>query len=248
MNPLADSRLLSPRQAIFLWRLILAPEGFFLDEVKSPSLKPAERDYLVNARLIEIEKRKKPVKGSRGSLYATLTEAGWRWIETNIDAPLPASGNTFPLLVKQMLRSLRSRLDSGDLTLASLFAPPLASSETRQSTPTATAFDAAPDQPLPSEPPTAVPTPLRHRLLEACHDLSGDGVYGVRIRLADLRSKLADVSKTDVDRALYDLEHAQVAALLPLDDPREIAPSDEAAAIANSLGTPRHVLYLSRPR
>ena len=76
----------------------------------------------------------------------------------------------------------------------------------------------------------------------------GDGVYGQRVRLADLRAHLADVPRPDLDSVLQELERSQAAALYPLDDPREIRPEDEEAALPNSSGADRHVLYLSRPR
>jgi hypothetical protein len=66
--------------------------------------------------------------------------------------------------------------------------------------------------------------------------------------LSDLRSQLADVPRHDVDRALKELERTKAAVLNKLDDPREIRPDDEAAAIEIPGGLKRHVFYLARPR
>ena len=100
--------------------------------------------------------------------------------------------------------------------------------------------------PPPSSP--AETETLKRRVYAACRQLVGDGIYGVRIRLADLRSQLRDVPRFELDRTLKDLELAETAALYPLDDPREIRAEDEDAALSTSTGAKRHILYLSRPR
>ncbi|HTN77230.1 MAG TPA: hypothetical protein VL096_18355, partial [Pirellulaceae bacterium] len=63
-----------------------------------------------------------------------------------------------------------------------------------------------------------------------------------------IRSRLSDLPRQEIDLALTALERDEAAAIMPLDDPREILPADEQAALPNSLGNARHILYLSRPK
>src|SRR5436305_3964087 len=87
----------------------------------------------------------------------------------------------------------------------------------------------------------AISDDVKRRLYRACLQLSGDGVYGTRIRLADLRSELADVPRQEVDRALLELEQTDAASLMPIDDPQQILTDDEEAALSSSNGMDRHV-------
>jgi len=42
------------------------------------------------------------------------------------------------------------------------------------------------------------------------------------------------------------MERQRTVVLYPLDDPQEIGPADRAAALENSAGLPRHVMYIER--
>ena len=55
--------------------------------------------------------------------------------------------------------------------------------------------------------------------------------------LADLRSELADVPRSQLDAELLAMERNHSVVLDPLDDPQERRPDDEAAALNNSFGT-----------
>ena len=48
----------------------------------------------------------------------------------------------------------------------------------------------------------------------------------------------------DIDAALLAMERDGAAVLYPLDNPREVRPEDAEAAIRNSFGIPRHIVYL----
>jgi hypothetical protein len=217
----------SPKQTLFLWRLLVEPEGIFLKGLK-PELTAAERNQLVALGLIAVDKRKANPK-ARATNYAILAEKGWNWAATHLDAKLPVAGNAALTVLGKLLGKLKVRIESGELSLADLFstsAPkPIAASN---------AIALSVDE-------------LKNRLFDACRQITGGGIYGVRIRLADLRTKLAEIPRSTIDSVLLDLEQNKVAALYPFDDPREIRSADEEAALPNSSGTRRHILYLSHP-
>jgi hypothetical protein len=218
---------LSPSQSLFVWRLIVEPNGAFVAEI-TPEITAFQRSQLQAAGLIAIEKRKAGPK-SRARNFVSLTEQGWNWAERNLSAKLPARSTAGVLVLAKFLACLKLRIEAGDFSLAQLLSP-------RSATAAAISSVAG-----------ASRLPLRLRLFEACRRISGESLYGTRIRLAALRAELSDVPGSELDSALQDLERNQEAAIYPLDDPREIRPEDEAAALASSSGTRRHVLYLSRP-
>ncbi len=219
----------SPKQTLFLWRLLVEPEGAFLAQIK-PELTPTERNQLVQAELIAVDKRKATPK-ARATNHAHATEQGWSWIERHLDAPLPVQGAAANTVLRRLLLLLKPRVEAKTIALADLLLPVV-----EGSTP-----------PALTVPPAESVESVACRIQEACRQLTGGAPHGVRIRLAELRSLLTDVPRNLLDESLLELERTSAAALYPLNDPREIEPADEAAAIASSSGTPRHILYLSRP-
>ncbi|MGE0755761.1 MAG: hypothetical protein AB7F89_00685 [Pirellulaceae bacterium] len=243
---------ISPKQTLFLWRLLVEPDGIYLKDLnKKPDLSSTERNQLISAGLIEVAKRS-PGPKSRASNFAILTEKGWSWAETHLDAPLPAQGSAGLTVLGLLLKRLKPQVDAGHLSLAGLLTPP-----TGIPAPTGTEAPAgtlaptgtpAPHVESPESAPGLIADEFKRRLYAACAQIVGDGVYGQRVRLADLRAQLADVPRPQLDHVLQELEQSQLAVLYPLDDPREIRPEDEEAALPNSSGADRHVLYLSRLR
>jgi len=88
----------------------------------------------------------------------------------------------------------------------------------------------------------STPAALDGRIRAACLELGG-GRDAVRIRIADLRKRLADVPNVDLTEGIRELSRRRELTLYPLDDPRQITPEDEAAAIQSSTGVPQHILY-----
>ena len=86
---------------------------------------------------------------------------------------------------------------------------------------------------------------LSQRIREAYCRASA-GRWNVRVRLAHLREILPGVPREKLDAAILAQESAGSLVLYPLDDPQEIRPEDEAAAIPNSLGSCRHIMYIER--
>ena len=82
---------------------------------------------------------------------------------------------------------------------------------------------------------------LPERIRSACLDIAG-GV-GKRVLLRDLRRRLGDVRREALDHALLELQERERIVLYRLDNPAELTPADEQAALLIA-GNPRHVVYL----
>ncbi len=228
---LAESDLMlptiTPKQTLFLWRLLVEPNGVFVGKAK-PELTAKERGQLVGLGLVSLEKRKATPK-SRAVNFAILSEKGWNWASQNLDAPLPTQGTAALGVLALLLMAMKNRIDAGELSLAKLLAP----------------IPPALNAPLTGLPPR----PDRSGMVEAAVRQAAGGMLqgkgeGTRVRLAELRSRLPDLPRQEVDRLLLAWEQEGKAALYPLDDPREIQQADELAALANIAGKNRHVLYL----
>ena len=85
--------------------------------------------------------------------------------------------------------------------------------------------------------------PISDRIRSAYAKL-GKGETNVRVRLADLRSTLGDIPAEELNAAMLEMERDGSIVLYPLDDPQEIRPEDEKAALPNSAGFQRHILYM----
>lgn len=68
----------------------------------------------------------------------------------------------------------------------------------------------------------------------------------VRVRLSDLRPVVAELTKDQVDDALLQLEQQGYLVLFPIDEPLDVKPADDVAALRTRGGAVRHVLYLRR--
>lgn len=82
-------------------------------------------------------------------------------------------------------------------------------------------------------------------VLTAASTLAASSRSG-RVLLSDLRAarSLAGLTADAVTEALLALEREQRVALYQLDAPWERTPAVVAAAVPNSLGFPRHLLYV----
>jgi hypothetical protein len=201
-----------------LWTLVAnSGEGFNndLEADKSP------RDSLQRARLIEVEKRQKPsAKRKVQSMYLRLTDAGWAWCNQDMSWQKPrGKAEKFLNSLLQRLKVLFERQG----TVASL-------ADFINNT------TAAANSTLETE------TNLDGRIRAACLELGG-GCEAVRIRIADLRKRLANVPKAELTAGIRELSRRRELTLYPLDDPRQVTPEDEAAAIHSSTGVAQHILY-----
>jgi len=171
--------------------------------------------------LIAVEKRKESDrKGATPAMYLSLTEAGWDWAANHLDAEISKKSPAASFVLQDMLGKLKDHLATTGISLADFICPPSRNQDV-----------ASPDTP--------------QRVREGYSQASG-GRWNVRVRLVDLRAVLADVPRDRLDAALLALERDGGLVLYPLDDPREIRPEDEAAAVVNTLGIRRHIVCIER--
>jgi superfamily II DNA or RNA helicase len=64
-----------------------------------------------------------------------------------------------------------------------------------------------------------------------------------RVRIADVRARLPDVAREDLDRTLLHMQKRDELVLYRIDDPTDIRPQDEAGKLIVA-GNPRHIFYL----
>lgn len=210
----------SPLQTLFLWRLLATDGGDFLKRIKPP-IDATQRKALEAAGIIQVEKRKESdQKGARPVSYVSLTEQGWDWATGHLDAEISARSTAAAPVLHAMLCKLKAHLAQTGVSLADFVCPPATS-------------------PVDGRPDTS------RRIREGYCQASG-GRWNVRVRLADLRGVLADVSRDDLDAALRSAEREGSLVLYPLDDPQEIRPEDETAALPNTLGIRRHIVCIER--
>ena len=88
------------------------------------------------------------------------------------------------------------------------------------------------------------PIQLPERITEAYLAISG-GNWAKRVRLSQLRDKLHDVRRQDLDETIVGMQSQKKLVLYALDNPSEITDQDQHAAIM--IGRePRHILYMPR--
>lgn len=86
------------------------------------------------------------------------------------------------------------------------------------------------------------PKDVRSLICQSYLDLSG-GIFNKRVRIAHLKRQLSNLSATEIEQSLLQLWRDGKVALMRLDDPLDIRPEDEAAAIRSG-GQLNHILYM----
>jgi hypothetical protein len=219
---------LDSQQRMLLWLLLVQPDhGMFLNETGIKFSPASRRASLVSWGFIEELKAKKPGSKGRAAKYVRLLDKGWEWCQDHMTEPLPAMNVSRPVLqgLLRILSGFFSQQDSccslGDL---------VNQSKTAESKPVVT-------------PASLVIAPsLKDRVRETCRAITG-GAEGVRIRLADVRSRLTDVAPEEMNSILLQMEREGAISLYRLDNPEEITEADKAAALVTVGGTENHILY-----
>lgn len=212
----------SPLETLFLWRLLASGDGEFLKYIK-PDPGASQRRRLKEAGLIETESRRdaRPGKRPARSTYISLSEKGWEWAANHLDAKVSERSTAAGPILQEILARLKSHLQSQDYSLADFISGHCQSQSSHQGY----------GEDL-------------HERVRAAYFLVTGGRANVRARLADLREQLADVTRKELDESLLAMERQGIVILYPLDNPQEIHPQDEQAALANAVGTPRHIVYM----
>lgn len=210
---------LRPTETLFLWRLAAAGGGDWLKDVK-PDPGSKERGRLMAQRLITSEKRKPP-GGRAQAAFLSLTDAGWAWLGSHLDADLRTRSPVGAEVLQLVLTRLKTFLERENRSLGDLMAPGQG----------------------PAETPSPPAGELKARVTAAYHKLSS-GRSNARVRIADLRRALESIPRSTFDAALLDLATTGEASLFRLDDPLEIHDSDREGLLRTPTGEERHVVYL----
>jgi hypothetical protein len=226
----------SPHETLLLWRLLANGGGDFLTNLKQFDAK--ERKRLKDACLLDDDMRKEepPKKGARAKTYLSLSERGWDWAQSHLDAEISGNPDPTKSLLRTMLTRLKNFLERHHVALADFISSTQANAVSEFAPSSATEVRGI---------EIVSPPPAPEQMRAAYFRLSGNKT-GVRVRLADLRRALAHESRERVDSELMELEKAGEIIIYPLDDPKEITDDDRAAALNNSAGSPRHIVYIER--
>ncbi len=178
----------------------------------------AAREELKGAELISAW------KGARNAIFHELTDRGWARARQEFLAPPPEKVAGAWLLHYATLRHLASWMERDDRKLADVFA----------------GADPGPEQVTPAADGAEVP-PVEERIKRACRDLAKHP--GATVSLFELRQRLGDVARADLDRTLWEMDRRREIHLDP--DPGRNALPQEArdAAIAVG-GEDKHLISL----
>lgn len=220
-----------PLQHLLLLRLAVSEQGGeFLKNVETSSLTPARRTPLVREGLVDEQKQKIDGKGA-ALIHFELTEKGWAWCQNHLDEPFRFRGQTPKLtaiVLERLLLLLKTYFETQDHTAS--FGKFIQQASRNR---TAIAPEAYRDNGHGE---------LESDLRRACLEL-GHGRENVRVRLADLRSRLPTVPRPILDDALRRMEGDGQLSLYALDNPAEITAADKDAVLRTSAGNERHILY-----
>jgi hypothetical protein len=188
---------------------------------------------LIREGLIVDEPRKVGGKG-RALSYLILTDKGWAWCQDHLSEGFKFRGTTPKLagvVLERLLGLLQKYFETQDHTTS--FGEFVLQSRSQKPDNGPARGDGTS-----SEGPT---NGVAGQVREACRALA-NGRTNSRIRLADLRQRVR-VERTNLDETLLNMERSGELSLYELNDPREIQDSDRDAALRNSAGNPRHVVY-----
>lgn len=230
---------LNEKQRLLLWRLATAGGSEWLGDIAvGLSTKPI-REGLIRSRLISEGKqtRKVPDKRTTHALRLTLEDRGWAWLADHMDLPIWKS-NAAAEVLAGLLGQLREYCRRNEVALGEVFSSPVESTPPSDSGAPVLETGATTDVSV-----GPARTSVRDQIVAAYAQLAGNR-SNARVRLADLRRRLAGLTRAEVDASLRQLVSDGSVVLNRLDNPIEITTDDEAAMIRNSLGEPRHILHM----
>ncbi len=219
MPPIATP---NPKQALVLFALLFTGDEPMATKLK-PRLSAKERKPLEKAGLIVLERRGR-------ATHVVLTDAAWDWAGKNLDVPISAQARANETLAAVFVH-LKAFLDGRGIQLAEIARAGVGR-----------ANKASVPGKLDSKTRANHPTEVVARVREICLRAAG-GRSAVRVRLAQVREALPDVTRAELDRTLLAMHRSGAAVFFPLDNPQDRYPADESGALRIA-GTPHHVLYL----
>jgi hypothetical protein len=217
----------SENQTLLLWRLVAASSasGSVMQKDLKPDVVVGDRKELVRLGLLRVETEK------RGAVRLTVTDEGWRWADSNLGAKLPPRASAgIALLLQSWLTLLHTLLRRHEMSLSDLFK--MSGNEGGSISPV-----------LEAKAPFSK-TSVKGQVRAAYLALTG-GEIKSRCLLRDLRARLSNLSRSDVDTTVGQMVRSGEAVLFRLDNRLEITAADTQAAICTG-GEQQHILWLDR--
>jgi DNA-binding PadR family transcriptional regulator len=215
------------KQTLILWALLVRDNGAGFQNELKPEPDKTDREALEIAGLIKCERR-----GRHRRVWIEVTEKGWAWAADYLDADLPTGSPAGSAILQAWLTRLKSYMRARNVPLAEIIGP--------QRVRTNDTNDIA----ISDTTPASGYENLRARIRQAYLAVTGDQV-NTRALLSQIRERLNDVDRVELDEALKRMQREQQASLYPLDNKTEITDADRAAAIYFG-GEPRHILWIER--
>jgi len=220
---------LTPRQRLAVFSIVFARTAEEREPLVSKTLLDGKQwKQLERGRLVELTKRPK-----RQGTFVALTDAGWDWASNHLIGPLGERRAAKPRAAKTKKKPAPPAKPIGPLPVLESVLERLAQFLERSGESLASFAQGV-------ERAAATPA-LPDRIRSACLDIAGG--TGKRVLLRDLRTRLRDVGRDALDHALLELQERERIVLYRLDNPAELTPADEQAALLIA-GNPRHVVYL----
>lgn len=225
-----------PMQSLLLWSLAVKQGTAWLADLKGALADKSKRTSLIRAGLIVEQKRPRVRVGKRTvrAIQLTLEDKGWAWLADHPHAPISQSKAAADVL-QAMLGIIAVHLERNRLALADFMLPAGTESTAPSPGDSPPARNAEPDAPLSEL--------LESRIADAYAELAHHR-SAARVRLADLRRRLSDLSHEQVNSTLQKMTREGRVVLNRLDNPLEITAEDEAAKLVNGLGDPRHIMHM----
>lgn len=213
---------LGPKEVLLLWVLLFTGAEPKISELR-PNIGVDRRKKLERLGLIALEKRYSPSKSGRKypAQHVTLTDKAWLWATEHLDAEFSRTSNAAPALHGLLLK-LKAYLAANDMPLAAL-------------------LSAGNKQRL-NDDVSSVAEPVDETIVAAYLALT-HGKWHVRVRLAELRPRLAHIDRKRLDEALLRMQREDRLVLYPNDDSFDMTHEDEDAALYVG-ANPRHILYM----
>jgi hypothetical protein len=212
---------LSEMQTLILWALLVQTGGGGFQKDVRPEVKKPDREALVRAGLIAVQKR------GRG-FWLEATDKGWSWAAEHLDANLPKRSTAGSAVLQAWLTRLKAFMASRDLVLADVLG-----AQQRAKTPTES----------PARAPIDYVT-LRARIRRAYLDIAG-AKLNTRVLLSDLRERLKDIDRASLDEALGRMHLEEGTTLSGLNNPQEITPAIRDGGLTFK-GEPMYVLWITK--
>jgi hypothetical protein len=217
--PKTGEQRAAEKQALAMWALLGAGGEAYGSELK-PGIEKPERAALEQVGLIKSEKRE------RGAIWSTVTDRGWDWAEQHLAASLPDKTFAGAFVLQAWLTRLQIFLRARDIRLIEMFAEQPTKSPVNHTAGRSLDY-----------------SELRARIRAAYHEVAGD--FDRRVLLRDLRPKLQDLGRRQIDAALMQMLRDEEASLMQLDYRPDVTDEDHAAAL--QIGNePRHIIWISK--